>query len=405
MVVVLVKLSGLTTAGHLGVIALNGVLVSDDKLQKTALFDRHENLGAKLVPFAGYKMPVQYKMGVLKEHLHCRANAGLFDVSHMGQCFIIADDGKFETVAKALEKLVPADILGLKPGQQKYTQFLNENGGILDDLMVSRLAMDGYNHVIYLVVNAGCKEQDFAHLEKHLPAGVEITIKENLSLIALQGPKASQIVGKYLPQARTMPFMSSLDTNINDIWCHISRSGYTGEDGYEISAKHEDIQRLWDLFISHDEVEPIGLGARDSLRLEAGLCLYGNDIDITTSPNEAALLWSIPKHRREQGGFLGFERVQKELAERPKRKRVGIVPEGRAPARAGTIIENTDGKQIGQITSGGYGPSVGGPVSMGYVKRKYAKIGTRLNLIIRGKPMPAKIVKLPFIANNFYRGE
>lgn len=370
----------------------------------TALYDFHVSLGAKMVPFAGYDMPVQYPLGVMKEHLHTREKAGLFDVSHMGQAFLYADDGIFETVAKFLETLVPCDVSGLEPGQQRYTQFLKADGGILDDLMVSRLNMGGHTHWVYLVVNAGCKDQDYAHIQAHLPENIQLKISEKLSLIALQGPKAPEVVAQYLPEAMSMPFMSSLDTQINGISCHISRSGYTGEDGYEISAKHEDIVALSELFMAHDDVEAIGLGARDSLRLEAGLCLYGHDIDTTTSPVEAGLAWSIQKHRREEGGFLGAERVQKDLAERPSRRRVGIQPLGRAPAREGTIIQSVGGKDIGVITSGGFGPSVSGPVAMGYVERKYAKSGTEVQLIVRGKAKPAKTVKLPFVPNNFYRG-
>ncbi len=376
-----------------------------ENLQKTALYDLHKKLGAKIVPFAGYAMPVQYPMGVMKEHLHTRENAGLFDVSHMGQCFLIPEDGKFATVAKALEKIVPADIKGLAPGQQRYSQFLNQDGGIMDDLMISRLGLEGHSHWAYLVVNAGCKEQDFAHIKAHMPDGISLRILDDMSLIALQGPKAVDVISHYIPKTRTLPFMSSIDAMLAEMWCHISRSGYTGEDGYEIAVKHTDVVKMCEVLLGHDEVELIGLGARDSLRLEAGLCLYGHDIDQATSPIEAGLTWSIPKHRRENGGFLGWERVQKQLLEKPARRRVGIKPEGRAPAREGTIIQNTDGQEIGVITSGGYGPSIGGPVAMGYVERKYAKAGSDIVLIVRGKARPAKIVKLPFIPNNFYRGE
>lgn len=377
----------------------------NSETKKTKLYDMHVAQGAKMVPFAGYEMPVQYPLGVMKEHLHCRENAGLFDVSHMGQAFIIAEDGSFKTAADFLETLVPCDVKSLEPGRQRYTQFLGEDGGILDDLMVSRLGLDGHQHWIYLVVNAGRKDDDFAHIEAHLPDGLMLKILDDMSLIALQGPKAVDVVAQYIPAAKTMPFMSSLDTPINDIWCHISRSGYTGEDGYEIAVKHSDVEAMCALFLSHDEVEFIGLGARDSLRLEAGLCLYGHDIDTTTSPIEAGLIWSIPKHRREEGGFLGAARVQKDIAERPPRRRVGIQPGGRAPAREGTVIQNTDGQEIGTITSGGFGPNVEGPVAMGYVKRRYSRVGTEINLMIRGKAKPAKVVKLPFVANNFYRGE
>ncbi len=375
-----------------------------ENIQKTKLYDFHVAAGAKMVPFAGYAMPVQYPLGVMKEHLHCRESAGLFDVSHMGQAFIIADDGNFETAAAFLEKLVPCDVRSLAPGQQRYTQFLNEDGGILDDLMVSRLGLEGHQHWIYIVVNAGRKTEDFSHINKHLPDGLKLKILDDMSLIALQGPKAVDVVSKYIPDARTMPFMSSLDVPLEGMWCHISRSGYTGEDGYEIAVKHGDVVAMCELFLSHEQVELIGLGARDSLRLEAGLCLYGHDIDETTSPIEAGLIWSIQKHRRVEGGFLGAARVQKEIAERPSRRRVGIRPDGRAPAREGTVIQNMDGKEIGVITSGGFGPSVGGPVAMGYVKRRYSRAGMDVNLVIRGKAKPAKVVKLPFVPNNFYRG-
>lgn len=384
--------------------SLKDCQMNNETTLKTKLYDMHVAHGAKMVPFAGYEMPVQYPLGVMKEHLHCREQAGLFDVSHMGQAFIIADDGSFETAAAFMETLVPCDVKSLEPGQQRYTQFLAEDGGILDDLMVSRLGMDGHQHWVYLVVNAGCKDDDFAHIEKYLPDGLKLKILEDMSLIALQGPKAVDVVAKYIPEAATMPFMSSLDTPLEGMWCHISRSGYTGEDGYEIAVKHTDVEAMCALFLSHDEVEFIGLGARDSLRLEAGLCLYGHDIDPTTSPIEAGLIWSIQKHRREEGGFLGAARVQKDIAERPPRRRVGIQPEGRAPAREGTIIQNNKGQDIGVITSGGFGPSIGGPVAMGYVKRRYSRIGTEVNLLIRGKAKPAKIIKLPFVPNNFYRG-
>jgi len=385
--------------------------MSDDthtELKQTALHRFHVAQGAKMVPFAGYDMPVQYPMGVMKEHLHCRASAGLFDVSHMGQAFLIAEDGSYETAAKFLETLVPADIQSLEPGQQRYSQLLNADGGILDDLMISRLGMPGHEHWVYIVVNAGCKDADYAHINAHLPEGITLRIPDGMSLVALQGPKAAEVMSRYLPAAATMPFMSGLDTPIDmdgeELWCHISRSGYTGEDGYELSIKSDKIVAFCESLMKHDEVEMIGLGARDSLRLEAGLCLYGHDIDTTTSPIEAGLTWSIQKHRREVGGFLGAERVQKELAERPARRRVGIQPLGRAPAREGTIIQSNKDTEIGVITSGGYGPSFEGPVAMGYVKRRFAKAGTNVQLIVRGKEIPAKIVKLPFIPNNFYRG-
>ena len=377
------------------------------ELLKTKLHAKHIALGAKMVPFAGYDMPVQYPMGVLKEHLHTRENAGLFDVSHMGQCFIIADDGTFETAAKALEALVPASIQDLKPGQQRYSQFLNAEGGILDDLMISRLGFEGHTHKLYLVVNADCKEQDFAHLAKHLPAGVSLDIADDtLSLIALQGPKAVDVLAQFNPAVKDLVFMSSIDIPLTQtIWAHVSRSGYTGEDGYEISIKHDDVNVFVDQLLAHDDVEMIGLGARDSLRLEAGLCLYGHDIDTSVSPIEAGLIWSVQKHRRGvDAGYLGAARVAADIANKSTKRLVGIKPEGRAPAREHTQIQDMDGNVIGEITSGGFGPTAGGPVAMGYVARKFIKAGTPVQLIVRGKPRPANVVKMPFAPHNYFRG-
>lgn len=381
---------------------------NDQNLKQTALYQFHLDHGGKMVPFAGYKMPVQYPMGVMKEHLHCRAEAGLFDVSHMGQAFLIAEDGTFETAATFLETLVPADVLSLKPGQQRYSQLLNADGGIMDDLMISRLAMPDHTHWIYIVVNAGCKDDDYAHIQAHLPEGINLRIPDGLSLVALQGPKAAEVMARYLPAAAKMKFMRCIDMPIDmdgeELWCHISRSGYTGEDGYELSIKSDKIVAFCESLMKHDEVELIGLGARDSLRLEAGLCLYGHDIDTTTSPIEAGLIWSIQKNRRKTGGFPGFERIKQELDTKPARRRVGIEPMGRAPAREGTIIQTNNDTQIGVVTSGGYGPSYEGPIAMGYVDEHFAIPGTNVQLIVRGKEMPAKIVKLPFVPNNFYRG-
>ena len=381
------------------------------ELKKTALHGQHVDLGAKMVPFAGYDMPVQYPMGVKGEHLHTREKAGLFDVSHMGQVFLTPDDKDFATAAKALEKLVPADIQSLEPGQQRYSQFLNEDGGILDDLMISRLGMAGYDHVLYLVVNAGCKDADYAHLEKHMPSDVKVSVKDDtLSLIALQGPRAANVLACLNPEVEKLTFMTHTDLELKGtldapVWAHVSRSGYTGEDGYEISAKHEDMVRLVDELLSYDDVEPIGLGARDSLRLEAGLCLYGHDIDESVSPIEAGLIWSVQKHRRDaDAGYLGAERVASDIADKSTKRLVGIKPDGKAPAREHTEVQDMDGNTIGEITSGGYGPTVDGPVAMGYVARKFFKSGTPVQLIVRGKPRPATVVKLPFAPHNYFRG-
>jgi len=381
--------------------------MSDTDLKKTKLYDKHVAMGAKMVPFAGYDMPVQYPLGVMKEHLHTREKCGLFDVSHMGQCFITADNESFETAAKALEKLVPADIQSLEPGQQRYSQFLNEEGGILDDLMISRLGLEGHTHKLYLVVNAGCKDQDFAHIQKHLPDDVKLDVKDDLlSLIALQGPKAADILGGLAPAVKDLVFMTHTDLPVgaNSIWCHVSRSGYTGEDGYEIAVKHDDVEALVEEILAHEDVELIGLGARDSLRLEAGLCLYGHDIDTSVSPIEAGLIWSIQKHRRSGCDYLGAARIEADIANKQSKRLVGILPEGRAPAREHTEIQDMDGNVIGEISSGGFGPTVGGPVALGYVTRRHAKAGTELNLIVRGKARPAKVVKLPFAPHNYYRG-
>ena len=376
-------------------------------LLKTKLHTKHIALGAKMVPFAGYDMPVQYPMGVLKEHLHTREKVGLFDVSHMGQCFITADDGTFETAAKALETLVPASIQDLEPGQQRYSQLLNAEGGILDDLMITRLGFQGQDHRLYLVVNAGCKNDDFIHIEKSLPEGVNLDYKDDvLSLIALQGPKAVDVLAEFNPAVKDLVFMTSTDIPLTQtIWAHVSRSGYTGEDGYEISIKHDDVNAFVDLLLTHDDVEMIGLGARDSLRLEAGLCLYGHDIDTSVSPIEAGLFWSIQKHRRGTGaGYLGAARVASDLADKSTKRLVGIKPEGRAPAREHTEIQDMDGNTIGKITSGGFGPTAGGPVAMGYVARNFTKAGTEVQLIVRGKARPATVVKMPFAPHRYYRG-
>ena len=276
--------------------------------------------------------------------------------------------------------------------------------------MISRLGHPGTEHYLYLVVNAGCKADDFKHIEKHLPKGVKLSVKDDqMSLIALQGPRAKDVLGCFNPAVEELTFMTHTDVELSNIeggpvWAHISRSGYTGEDGYEISARHDDMVRLWKELLKYEDVEAIGLGARDSLRLEAGLCLYGHDIDTSTSPIEAGLIWSIQKNRREGGDYLGAKRVEDEIKNKPSRKLVGILPEGRAPAREHTEIQDMDGKMIGEITSGGFGPTHGGPVAMGYVARKFAKAGTPVQLIVRGKARPAKVAKMPFAPHNYYRG-
>jgi aminomethyltransferase len=375
---------------------------SDTPLLTTPLHLRHVSLGARMVPFAGYDMPVQYPTGILTEHNWCRENAGLFDVSHMGQAFLLGPD--HETTARALETLIPADIVNLGHGRQRYSQLLNAEGGILDDLMVSRSADPAEDGALMLVVNAACKEQDFAHIAANLPETVKLLRADHRALIALQGPKAEEALAVFAPGARDMAFMQTASMKIAGIPAHISRSGYTGEDGFEISVHQDRALELWDMLSTDRNVKPIGLGARDSLRLEAGLCLYGHDIDTTTSPIEAALNWSIQKRRREEGGFPGSARVQKELAEGPVRKRIGLTFEGRAPAREGAEIALPEGGAvIGKLTSGGFGPTLNAPVAMGYVEAAHAAPGARVDVIVRGKPLAATIAPMPFVPNRYKR--
>lgn len=372
-------------------------------LERTPLYDRHVALDAKMVPFAGYEMPVQYKLGVLKEHLWTRDHAGLFDVSHMGLAYLEAGDASHETVARALEALVPADILNLAPGRQRYTQLTTDDGGIIDDLMVSRSAEPGREGRLFLVVNAARKAVDYDHIRAHLPEGVTLAPTDEYVLMALQGPRAAEVLSGFDPAAAGMKFMAASAVSVLGNAVPASRSGYTGEDGYELAVPKSCAIDVWDALVADERVEPIGLGARDSLRLEAGLCLYGHDIDETTSPVEAGLVWSIQKRRRTEGGFPGAARIQAELADGPARKRVGIKPDGRAPAREGAEIRSPGGDAIGVLTSGGFGPTVGGPVAMGYVTSEHAAPGTPVELIVRGKPLPAHIVDMPFAPHRYAR--
>ncbi len=372
--------------------------MTENPLLRTPLHALHFELGGKLVPFAGYEMPVQYPAGILKEHLHTRAEAGLFDVSHMGQAWLEAEPG--QDAAALIETLVPGDVAGLAPGRIRYSLLLNDDGGILDDLMITRSADPAR---LFLVVNAACKDADFAHIAAKLAGRARVVRLDDRGLIALQGPKAAEVLGRHAFGADALAFMESGTFALDRVECMISRSGYTGEDGFEISVAAADAERVARLLLSEPEVAPIGLGARDSLRLEAGLCLYGHDIDTTTSPVEAGLSWTIGKRRRAEGGFPGAARILKQLADGPARKRVGLKPEGRAPAREGTPILSTDGREIGRITSGGFGPSVGGPVAMGIVEAGFAATGTPLSLLIRDKAHPAVVAALPFVAPNFHR--
>ena len=375
--------------------------VTDATSKRTPLYDLHVAAGAKMVPFAGYEMPVQYPLGVLKEHLHTRAKAGLFDVAHMGVAFLQGPD--HATVAAALEALVPADILNLKPGQQRYAQLLGDDGGILDDLMVTRAPEPTADSSLVLVVNAACKDADYAHIRARLPKDVKLFVADERALLALQGPAAAAVLATQIPGIDALAFMTGTYATLGGQTVFVTRSGYTGEDGFEIAVPAAHAAAIWRLLTADAQVQPIGLGARDSLRLEAGLCLYGHDIDTTTSPVEAGLQWSSPKRRREAGGFPGAERIQRELKDGSSRRRVGIKPEGRAPAREGAAILSAAGDRIGTITSGGFGPTVNGPIAMGYVAAAHATPGTKLQLVVRDKPLPAEVVALPFAPHRYFR--
>ncbi|MCF8482332.1 MAG: glycine cleavage system aminomethyltransferase GcvT [Rhodospirillum sp.] len=348
-----------------------------------------------MVPFAGYDMPVQYPLGVLKEHLHTRAKAGLFDVSHMGQARLVGPDR-----IAALEALCPGELVKLKEGRQRYTVLTNDAGGILDDLMITNRGDD-----LFLVVNAACKDADLAHIEAHL-AGFDARLErlEDRALVALQGPAAVGVMAGLDARAADMVFMSGMGLTLDGADCFVTRSGYTGEDGYEISVPADRADALARRLLAEEAVEAIGLGARDSLRLEAGLCLYGSDIDTTTTPVEAGLTWIIGKRRREDGGFPGAAVIQKQLAEGAPRLRVGLKPEGRAPVRAHAEIQDLDGKAVGEVTSGGFGPSLEGPMAMGYVPAALANEGTKVNVMVRGKALPAVIVSMPFQPHSYHRG-
>src|SRR4051794_8360331 len=372
-------------------------------LRPTPLHALHLARGGKMVPFAGYDMPVQYATGVLKEHLHTRAHAGLFDVSHMGQIALRAKSGRIEDAGRALERLVPQDVIALAPHRQRYAQFTNQAGGILDDLMIANLT----DH-LFLVVNASCKTQDEAHLRAHLSDDCIVEPLPDRALLALQGPKAEAVLVKFCPDVAAMRFMDAGPRKVNGIDCLVSRSGYTGEDGFEISVPAGEAEALASALLAHDEVLPIGLGARDSLRLEAGLCLYGHDIDVATTPVEAALSWSIQKSRREggrAGGFFGAEVILPQLASGAARKRVGLKPEGRAPVREGAPLfaDEVSGEPIGRVTSGGFGPSLNAPVAMGYLPTALAHEGGIVFAELRGQRLPLRVTAMPFVPNSYKR--
>jgi aminomethyltransferase len=361
--------------------------------RRTPLFDLHRELGGRMVPFAGWEMPVQYPPGILAEHLHCRASAALFDVSHMGQVLVSGPGA-----AAAFERLVPGNIAGLKPGQARYTLFTTETGGILDDLIVSNAGPDR----LFVVVNAGGRAVDLDHMRSALQPDLRVEELADRALLALQGPKAAGVLARLAPESASLTFMTTAEMEVAGLPCRVSRLGYTGEDGFEISVAAGDAAGLARALLAHEEVRPAGLGARDSLRLEAGLCLYGHDIDTGTTPAQAGLGWAVPKRRREEGGFPGAAIVLRELTEGPPRKLVGLRPEGRAPAREGTAVRVGD-REVGRVTSGGFGPSVGGPVAMGYVETALAEPGTPVELVVRGKALPAVVTALPFVPHRYHR--
>jgi glycine cleavage system T protein (aminomethyltransferase) len=381
------------------------MLAPDDlPLKRTPLQAFHVSLGGKMVPFAGYEMPVHYATGVLREHLQTRSSAGLFDVSHMGQIALRAKSGRLEDAARALERLVPQDILNLPPGRQRYAQFTNEAGGILDDLMVAN-----FGDQLFLVVNAACKMADEAHLRSQLSDACVIEPLLGRALLALQGPKACSVLAKFCAEANSMRFMDAGPRRVMGFDCFVSRSGYAGEDGFEISVPADHAEVLARALLADADVLPIGLGARDSLRLEAGLCLYGHDIDTTTTPIEAALEWSLQKSRRaggaRAGGFPGADRILGQLANGAMRRRVGLRPEGRAPVREGARLfaGMASPEPVGAVTSGGFGPSLNAPIAMGYLPTAASATGTQVFAEVRGQRLPLRVAAMPFVPNTYKR--
>jgi aminomethyltransferase len=376
----------------------------ESPLKRTPLHALHISRGGKMVPFAGYEMPVQYASGVLREHLHTRSSVGLFDVSHMGQIALLPKSGKVQDAALALERLVPQDIAGVAPGRQRYAQFTNGDGGILDDLMVAN-----FGSHLFLVVNAACKGEDEAHLRANLSDVCDIESLGERALIALQGPKAESALAKLCADAAGMRFMDAGPRRVLGFDCFVSRSGYTGEDGFEISVPADHAETLVQALLENSDVLPIGLGARDSLRLEAGLCLYGHDIDTTTTPVEGALEWSIQKSRRNggarAGGFPGADKILKQLENGAPRRRVGLKAEGRAPVREGASLfaDTAASEAIGKVTSGGFGPSLNAPVAMGYLPTSLAAIGTTVFAEVRGQRLPLQVAATPFVPNAYKR--
>jgi aminomethyltransferase len=363
-------------------------------LKTTPLTQLHQELGAKMVEFAGYSMPVQYPQGIVAEHQHTRAQAGLFDISHMGQAWLIDAEGSADA---ALERLVAGDIQGLEPGKLRYTMLLNDAGGIVDDFMAARPAEDALQDRLFLVVNAARKDVDFELIARKLDGETKLERLDGRALIALQGPAAGAVMDRLGPAVAELAPMTMMQGEIAGTQVLVSRSGYTGEDGFEISVPAEEAEALFRKLLDQPEVKPVGLGARDSLRLEAGLCLYGHDLTERTTPIQASLTWTVAKRRRKSCDFPGGETIRQQLENGAPDKRVGLLPEGRAPVREGAELHAPDGGgQIGSVTSGGFGPSVGAPVAMGYLQADYAKPGTEVDAIVRGKPRRCRVAKFPF---------
>jgi aminomethyltransferase len=381
--------------------AVNEMSKPEAVLDRTPLYALHLGLRARMVEFAGYEMPLNYPTGILREHLHERAKAGLFDVSHMGQACLIGPN--HATTAAALETLVPGNIAGLGLGRMRYTLLLNDEGGIVDDIMVTRSPLPENDGRLFLVVNAARKAIDYAFLQARLPDGVKLQAVTDRALFAVHGPEAAAILARHCPQAESLWFLDATSAEFDGIACSVSRSGYTGDDGFEISVAADKVEGLVRTLLQEPEVLPIGLGARDTLRLEAGLCLYGHDIDETTSPVEADLAWTIPQRRRAEANFPGARRILEELAHGVRRRRVGLKPQGRTIARGGARILDRDGKDIGLVTSGSFGPTVGAPIAMGYIATDFANEGNIVDLVVRGKSIAACVVAMPFVAHRFRR--
>ena len=369
------------------------------ELLTTPLHQMHIQADARMVPFAGYEMPVQYPPGIKREHLHTREHAGLFDVSHMGQATFSGAGALSD-----LEHILPLDLSQLAPNHSVYTFMANASGGIIDDLILTCLGEGEY----LLVFNAACKDKDVAHISANLSPSTRFIVQNQRALLALQGPAAAAVMDELVAQSRSLKFMSGQSANIEGAECYITRSGYTGEDGFEISVPAEQAQRVAERLLQHTEVEWIGLGARDSLRLEAGLCLYGHDMDEQRSPVEAMLMWAVSKSRRRDGeragDFIGAEAIFAKQSEGASEKRVGLRVNGKAPVREGAIIVDEEGNAVGRVTSGGFAPSLGVPVAMGYVRADLAAEGTQVAALVRDKPLPMTVAKTPFVPQRYYRG-